>query len=79
MGRLVDGVAGFCDLQLGIRMPVAEAAPRDDGLPLIPLAGATEAAPSSMFCMLVLLTRSVPLNVVTTVQRSGMLGCCCCD
>ena len=36
MGRLVDGVAGFCDLQLGIRMPVAEAAPRDDGLSLIP-------------------------------------------
>ena len=28
--------AGFSDLQLAIRMPVAEAAPRDDGLPLIP-------------------------------------------
>ena len=78
MGRLVDGVAGFCDLQLAIRMPGAEAAPRDDGLTLIPLDGATEAAPCSLFYMLVLLTRSVPLNVVTIVlQRRGMLGCCC--
>ena len=78
MGRLVDGVAGFCDLQLAIRMPVTEAAPRDDGLSLIPLDGATEAAPRSLFCMLVLLTRSVPLNVVAAVlQRRGRLGCCC--